>query len=230
MEGKNNKTLVDQAADKIVQLILDRHIDIGERLPNEYELAQVLEISRNTLREAIRLLVSRNVLEVRQGSGTYVSDKRGVPEDPLGLTFMDHDLKLALDLLDIRLMLEPEICAIAAQKATEEQIRTLKDMAADMTELIQSGQDYFTLDIQMHQYLAECSGNSVLKNLIPIIVSSVRVDIAVTNDEHRHLTLQHHREIVDAIARHDPAGARYGMFSHLNVNRDYMARRVAEQN
>lgn len=229
MEEKANKTLVDTAADQIVQVILDRHMAVGDRLPNEYELAESLGISRNTLREAIRRLVSRNVLEVRQGAGTFISDKRGVPEDPLGLTFIGHDPKLALDLLDIRLMLEPEICAIVARIATREQISTLQTMADDMTELIQTDRDYSSLDIQMHSYLAECSGNSVLRNLIPIITSSVRVDIAATNDEHRHLTLQHHRQIVDAISRHDPVGARYGMISHLNVNRDYMAYRVTKR-
>ena len=102
---RGNATLTDTAVDDIIQLILDRNMKQGDRLPNEYDLARQLGIGRSTLREAIRRLVSRNILQVRQGAGTFVSDKRGVPEDPLGLTFMGHDPDLALDLLDIRMML-----------------------------------------------------------------------------------------------------------------------------
>lgn len=81
-------------------------------------------MGRSTLREAIKRLVARNILTARQGAGTFVSEKNGVPEDPLGLTFMMEEgaENLALDLQDIRLMLEPETCAIVARGATPEQI------------------------------------------------------------------------------------------------------------
>lgn len=217
---KEGATLVDTAMDEIIQLILDRGMKEGDRLPNEYELAQQLGVGRSTLREATRRLVSRNILQVRQGAGTFVSEKHGVPEDPLGLTFMGDDPGLALELLDIRLMLEPEICAQVARIATEEQMEQLRAYCDETSRLIESGQDYSEADKQFHQYLAECSGNRVLRNLIPVITSSINVSISATKDEHRERTSVHHRNIVEAISRRDAAGARYNMMAHLNTNRE----------
>ena len=221
---KDNTTLVDTAVEEIIQLILSQKMKEGDRLPNEYALAQQLGIGRSTLREAIRRLVSRNILQVRQGAGTFVSDKRGVPEDPLGLTFMGDDPYLALDLLDIRLMLEPEICSIVAQWATPSQMEKLRGYCDEMSRLIEAGEDYSQADALFHRYLAECSGNRVLRNLIPLLTSSVHISIATTKDEHRHLTNMEHRRILEAILRRDAAGARYNMLVHLNTNRDYVAR------
>lgn len=223
---KDNTTLVDTAVEEIIQLILSQKMKEGDRLPNEYALAQQLGIGRSTLREAIRRLVSRNILQVRQGAGTFVSDKRGVPEDPLGLTFMGDDPYLALDLLDIRLMLEPEICTIVAQRASPAQMEKLRGYCDEVSRLIESGEDYSEADARFHRYLAECSGNQVLRNLIPLLTSSVHISIATTKDEHRHLTNTQHHRIVDAILRRDAAGARYNMVVHLNTNRDYVARNM----
>lgn len=218
--GKEGATLVDTAMDEIIQLILDGGMKEGDRLPNEYDLAQQLGVGRSTLREAIRRLVSRNILHVRQGAGTFVSEKHGVPEDPLGLTFMGGDSGLALELLDIRLMLEPEICAMVARNATREQTDQLQFYCDEISRLIEGGQDYAEMDKQFHQYLAECCGNRVLRNLIPVITSSVKVSISATKDEHRQMTNIHHRNILKSILRRDPVGARYNMIIHLNTNRE----------
>lgn len=101
------KSRVDLAVDQIIQVILDRNMKAGDKLPNEYDLARELGVGRSTLREAIKRLVARNILTARQGAGTFVSEKNGVPEDPLGLTFMMEEgaENLALDLQDIRLSL-----------------------------------------------------------------------------------------------------------------------------
>ena len=86
MKGKT-KPLPQIAAEDIIDLIKSNRLEPGDRLQNEYELAKLLNVGRSTVREAIRILVSRNILEVRQGAGTFVSYKNGIPEDPLGLAF-----------------------------------------------------------------------------------------------------------------------------------------------
>ena len=100
-----NASRADSAAQQIIDLIQEKNLQPGDRLPNEQELALLLNVGRSTLREAIRRLVTRNILVVRQGSGTYVSDHTGVPEDPLGLTFIEKGPKLAKDLVEFRLMI-----------------------------------------------------------------------------------------------------------------------------
>lgn len=70
------RPLVEQTADRLLHLILEREYPVGAKLPNEYELAEDLDVGRSTIREAVRSLATRNILEVRQGSGTYISSKR----------------------------------------------------------------------------------------------------------------------------------------------------------
>ena len=91
-----------------------------------------------------------------------------------------------------------------------------------MTRLIEAEEDYSAADAKFHQYLAECSGNHVLPNLIPIIASAIGVVITVTNDEHRSQSGMEHQRIIDAIRRHDPEGAKYSMIAHLNTSRNSM--------
>lgn len=228
-KGKNGKSLTEMATEQIIRHILEHDMKPGDRLPNEYELAQQLGVGRSTLREAIRRLVSRNVLEVRQGAGTFVSRKRGVPEDPLGLTFMGRDPRLALDLIDIRLMLEPNIAAQAARRAAPEQLRRLRACCAAAETLLAAGEDHSAADVEFHGQIAACSGNSVLQNLVPVIASSIHVSIRTTDNSFRQETIGHHRAIVDAIAGGDPDGARYAMITHLNIARQYFVDALAPQ-
>ena len=92
-EKKETGKLLTRAVEKkIIKIIKENYMQPGDKLKNEYELAELLNVSRGTIREAIKSLISRNILEVRQGAGTFVSNKNGVPEDPLGLTFIS-DIK-----------------------------------------------------------------------------------------------------------------------------------------
>ena len=118
--------LAEQVAEQIRQLIIDRQLTHGEKLPNEFELAQQLNVGRGTVREAAKLLVARNVLEIRRGRGTFVARHTGVVNDPLGFAYMPDQLRLAHELLDIRLIMEPWVASLAAQHATEEDVAELR--------------------------------------------------------------------------------------------------------
>ena len=222
-EKKETGKLLTRAVEKkIIKIIKENYMQPGDKLKNEYELAELLNVSRGTIREAIKSLISRNILEVRQGAGTFVSNKNGVPEDPLSLTFISdikEDKKVALDLLDIRLMLEPEIAALAAVKGTTKQIKTMLEQCKIVEELIKKGEDYREADILFHKRIAQCSGNRVIENLIPIINSSVSLTINLTEDVFRQNTYKEHRAVAEAIASGDSLGAKCAMIVHLNTNR-----------
>ena len=81
LENEDKKSLVDIVVDQLIGYILRDNMQPGDKIPTEAELIQMLGVSRSTVREAVRRLETRNILEVRQGAGTFVSDKRGVPED-----------------------------------------------------------------------------------------------------------------------------------------------------
>ena len=105
----SSKTLPERVADQIRQLIIDRHMENGDQLPNEFELAQQLNVSRGSVREAVKLLVARNVLELRRGKGTFIADNTGVVDDPFGFAYLEDEPRLANELMDIRRQLEPWI-------------------------------------------------------------------------------------------------------------------------
>lgn len=219
LEFYNGTPLAEQVADYILNYIIDNNLEIGAKIPNEFELGKMIKVSRTTIREAIKLLVSRQILEIRRGAGTFVSARQGITDDPLGLTFIKNKTKLALDLVSVRLMLEPEIAMMAAKNATAEQIEAMKRQCSRVEELISADINHMEADIQLHTMIASCSGNSVVEKLIPVINSSIAVFVDVTNRALRQETIETHREIINCIAEHDTEGARCAMYMHLIYNR-----------
>ena len=179
LEFYNGKPLAEQVADYILNYIIDNSLEVGAKIPNEFELGKMINVSRTTIREAIKILVSRQILEIRRGAGTFVSERQGITDDPLGLTFVKDKTKLALDLVSVRLMLEPEIAMMAADHATPEQIEEMRLQCSQIEELIQSGRDHMEADIRLHTLIASCSGNSVVEKLVPVINSSIAVFVDV---------------------------------------------------
>lgn len=226
--NEDKRTLADIVADRLIDYIQKRSMQPGDKLPTEAELTQMLGVGRSTVREAVRRLATRNILEVRQGSGIFVSDKRGVPEDPLGVTLLGSGVETALQLSDVRLTLEPQFAALAAAMATEEQLVRIQECCERVEACIRKGVNYRREDIEFHNSIAACSGNHILENIVPVISSSIRISIQKTEDAYRQYTLEEHRQILAAIMRRDPIGARYGMAAHLNRSREFFARKVWE--
>ena len=113
------RTLGQKTEDRLMKFILDEPIRVGEKIPNEYELTERFQVGRSTVREAVKGLVSRGVLEVRRGDGTYVISTSYMENDVLGFGNVEDRYRLALDLFDVRLMIEPEIVTWACRKATD---------------------------------------------------------------------------------------------------------------
>lgn len=127
--GKDVKrTLGQKTEDRLMKYILDKPVKIGERIPTEGELTELFEVGRSTVREAVKGLVTRGVLEVRRGDGTYVISTIYMENDVLEFGNVEDRYRLALDLFDVRLMIEPEIVTWACRKTTEEQIQKLKQL------------------------------------------------------------------------------------------------------
>ena len=113
------RTLGQKTEDRLMKFILDEPIQVGEKIPNEYELTERFQVGRSTVREAVKGLVSRGVLEVRRGDGTYVISTSYMENDVLGFGSVQDKYQLAMDLFEVRLMFEPEIVMLACKNATE---------------------------------------------------------------------------------------------------------------
>lgn len=216
------KTLTERISDAIVSYIIKQELKEGERLPTETELMKILDVSRTTLREAIKMLASRNIVEARQGSGIFVSRNTGITDDPLGFVFIKDKKKLVSDLLEFRMMIEPRIAARAAINATQKDAEELEYLAREVEKMYELGKSHKTEDAKFHAKLGEISGNLVFPNLMPIIFQAIDMFIASTNAELKYETIDTHRAIVEAVKRNDPDAAEDAMMMHLIYNRNYL--------
>jgi DNA-binding FadR family transcriptional regulator len=216
------KTLSEKTAENLMGLIREQGYATGEKLPNEYELSSMLGVSRNTVREAIRMLASRNIVVIRQGAGTFIAQNQGIIDDPLGFSFVEDRFKLTADLLQIRCIIEPQIASLAAQNATEEDLEILESSYREVEDLLVKRKSFSEKDMEFHTQIANCSHNNVMSKLIPVIAAGVTVFSWMLSEEYEQ-TIKAHRKIFEAIKAGRAVEAQQAMLFHLlyNQNRLY---------
>lgn len=218
------KLLGAQVEDELMTYILKKPVQIGEKLPNEFELGEMFRVGRSTIREAVKSLVTKGILEVRRGDGTYVKSHCTLTEDPLGLSRLDDKYKLALELFDVRIALEPEIAAAAAEHASPENKQQLLALCDAVEHAYLAGEDHIPKDIEFHTCIARCSQNRVMEMLLPIINTAVMTFANLTYRTLKEETIQTHRAVTEAILSGDSVGARCAMVMHLTYNRQALLR------
>ncbi|MDO4522104.1 MAG: FCD domain-containing protein [Eubacteriales bacterium] len=222
MEKVEKKLLAFQIDEQLMEYVMREEVKIGDRIPNEFELAEMFGVGRSTIREAVKSLVTRGMLEVRRGSGTYVIGKSVPEDDPLGFSKLSDKFQLAMELLEVRLLQEPESAARAAERATEEEIAEIMRLCEETEALYRAGEDHMKKDIEFHQMIARIGGNRVSEMLVPILNSAGMMFVNLTRRQLMHETISAHRAIMEAIAAHDTIGARYAMIMHLTYNRQIL--------
>lgn len=222
MDMLDKRPLPQIIADKIIDLIESKELLPGERLPSEQELMKELSVGRGTIREAIKSLVSRNIVEIRRGVGTFVAEKTGVVEDPLGFSFINNKNKLVKDSMDVRLLLEPSIAKWAARNATDSEILEIIELSHKIEIAILNDEDYSDLDVEFHTKIANSSRNLVVENLIPILTTNIRSLIDVTHAVLKEHTILSHKKIANAIKERDEELAEQLMKEHIEINQKYL--------
>ncbi|MFC4259015.1 FadR/GntR family transcriptional regulator [Marinobacter lacisalsi] len=171
-------SLVDTAIESLRSAIQDGQWPVGERLPVEAELAEALGVSRNTVREAVRVLAHVGMLETRQGDGTYVRSIR----DP-GESLRRVARSRLQDQLEVRIMLETEAASLAARRRTEEDLRR---MTAALDDRARSGDDLTARvhhDERFHHALVEAAHNPPLLEMYRYFAQSVAETIERTETD-----------------------------------------------
>ena len=204
--------VTDDAIEKIKQMIMSGQVGPGDRLPREAELGAELGLSRSSLREAVRALSLLNVLDVRQGDGTYVSSLApGLMLDAMSFVVdLQHDDSV-LEFLEVRRLLEPAATAMATLRMTDADLAGLADLLDELgpdptvEELVANDQEF-------HRRIAAGSGNTVLASLVESFsgrTHRVRVWRGLTEESATTRTLTEHRSIQQAMAsrQHEVAQA-----------------------
>lgn len=225
-EKVNPKLLVSQIEDQLMIYIHQEGLERGTKLPGEYKLAEQFGVGRSTVREAVKGLVSKGVLEARRGAGTFIKNTEMVVDDPLGLAQFEDKHQLAMELFDVRMLLEPEMAAAACKNATEEEKQQIKRLCDETEELYLGGKNHIQKDMEFHAAIAKCSRNRVMEVLVPVIHTAVTTFANLTNRKLMRETIETHREITNAILRGDSMGAKCAMIMHLTYNRQMLMQMI----
>ena len=210
--------LTDEAILRIKEMIVSGQLKPGDRLPREADLADDLGLSRNSLREAVRALALINILDVRQGDGTYVTSlDPDLLLDALKFVVDFHRDDSVLEFLRVRRILEPAAAAMAATAIGPAELAALEanlQASAPDTPV----EELITLDVEFHRLVGIGSGNSVLATLIEGLsapTNRARVWRGRTQQGAQQRTVNEHRLIFEALAAHEPELAHAAMVSHV---------------
>ena len=214
----NPGRLYEHIVEQIEARILKGELKSGDKLPPEHELASQFGVSRTAIREAMKNLTSRGLVEVQAGRGTFVIDNPyKAVQHSLGLL-----LKLERDdsyknLIDFREILEPEIAARAASQISDEDIAALQEALTTMQASLNDAETFIEADLDFHLTLAEAANNSLILAIVDTLIELLR-------DQRRNIANKveggargqvHHKRIFEAVVRRDPEAARQAMRAHI---------------
>lgn len=206
---------------KIIRLISEGHLKVGDRLPPERELAEAMNVSRHTLRQAIKALENSGILSSKPGSGTFITENRiddgnGQPEQA-----MFAEMPKMTDIFQFRWALEPAIAATCVSNANMADLRLIKKNLDLQGRVIEQGdmEAWAQADLDYHLLLARASGNSlfasVMENLSHCI--AICVDHSHLNPARVNLYYQGHLSVYEAVLDRNPAQAAFHMQEHLRL-------------
>ena len=205
------------------QIVVEKQLAPGEKLPNEVELASRLGVSRATLREALRELSAQGVLEVRRGKGTFVSSHVGEIED-FGFDRLGRMRGQLRDLFELRSIFEPKAAALACRRATAEELSDILEKGAAVERCIRAGRDRTRADRAFHTAIVRATHNEFMVRLLPII--SRAVEGAISAGEHgeelAQVTLRDHALLLEFFRKRDGEGAEHAMAIHIRHAMDEM--------
>jgi GntR family transcriptional regulator, transcriptional repressor for pyruvate dehydrogenase complex len=215
--------LYEQIVQQVEESIHKGALKPGNQLPPERELAHQFGVSRTAVREAVKALREKGLVEAYPGRGTFVTDGTS------------HAIRQSLDrmirigqpegstyLAEVREILEPEIAALAATRADAEDLTSMHEAVSIMDKAKRDSDAFIEADLDFHLALAEAAGNPLILTLIDSIVGLLREQrlriFQVEGGPERGQ--YHHKKIMEAIERHDPLEAREAMKAHLRQVRD----------
>ena len=210
--------LYEQIVQQIEQSIVEGKLSPGDQLPTERELAQQFGVSRTAVREAVKTLTEKGLVESFSGRGTFVTaPKSQSSRKSLDAFFEMGDLEDPANLVELREIIEPEVTILAATRIEEQQLAMMREAVATMERSMKQPEAYIEADLDFHLALAEAAGNPLSLSLLDSIVGVLRSQrlgiFGVDGGPERGQV--HHKRILEAIERRDPAAAREAMRAHL---------------
>ncbi|MCP4212673.1 MAG: FadR family transcriptional regulator [Halieaceae bacterium] len=229
---EREQRLYERVADKILLLIQDEVWQPGDKIPPERELAQGFGVSRTVVREAVKVLEAQGVLESATGSGVYVraADSSVVSKSiHTYLQLLSQD-DVEIRVAEIRRVLEVEIAALAALRATPEQRRELQAICAEMRRYANSARTLAELDFRLHLTLARSTQNDLFELLLTPLMEQLHDYYLYVWDSYGERppdkVFAQHEVLVQAVMAGDAAAARQAMSDHVAYSSEVLDNRL----
>ncbi|MFD2117596.1 FadR/GntR family transcriptional regulator [Paenibacillus yanchengensis] len=202
--------------DDMKQKIADGLWKPGERLPTLKQLAEQYMLSVTAVREALRILESQRFISIEHGRGMFISTDPALLADPTA-KFQGMEQQSLLQLLEARSVLEPELAALCAVRATHSQRKQISHLAEIMPGQMERGEDFYTTDIAFHQTIAEGADNELLAQMLTVVADLSATGRRETNKlpNMQQKTTHYHMLIAVAIAEQNSDQARQLMKMHI---------------
>jgi len=216
-EAVRKTKLYEKVAEQIQRLIRDGLLKPGDKLPPERELAETFQVSRSSLRDAIRVLEMMGMVEARQGEGTVVREPSGeAVASPLTALLLQQR-EFVSELLELRGMIEPTLAARAATHADADDLAHLEDILRRQKEKVDRGELAIEEDSEFHYTIARASSNKVVLQVVDVFMDLLRESRKQSLQVEGRLqkSLVSHQQILRAIAQHDAAAAENAMRRHI---------------
>jgi GntR family transcriptional repressor for pyruvate dehydrogenase complex len=217
IEPVKSTRIYQEIVRQVKQLIAEGKLKSGDRLPPERDLAEKFMVSRTSVREALRALQSRGLIDIRAGEGAFVRDiSVDTLIEPLALVILPHREAVG-ELFEARRLLEPAIAALAARRATQEELGEMERILEEQAKEVAQGRTGVAQDAALHSSIA----NSAHNRAITRIVNALMDLLTQSREESLHTpgrpTRSHadHRRILEAIKRRDDVAAHRAMLDHL---------------
>lgn len=210
--------LYEQIVQQIEESILNGALKPGDQLPAERDLAQRFGVSRTAVREAVKALREKGLVEAFSGRGTFITDGTSQAiKQSLDLHARIAQQEGSIQLVEVREILEPEIAALAAARAEDQHLAMMRDAVAVMDESSRNVDAFIEADLDFHLALAEAAANPLILSLIDSIVGLLREQRTRTFyvDGGPERGQYHHKRILKAVEDRDPEAARNAMRAHL---------------
>jgi GntR family transcriptional regulator, transcriptional repressor for pyruvate dehydrogenase complex len=220
--------LPDQIAERILQMIKDRQLKPGDKLPPERELSVMMNVGRPALREALRALSLMNVIEIRQGTGAYVTQLNTAQlVQHLDFVFSLNDAAL-MDLFDARKIVEAGIAELAARHITDEDIALLEACLQKSVDSAHDPELFLFADLELHTLIATIARNPILIRFIESIHQLGLVSRRRTGrlDGVIEQSMSDHHHIIETLKARDSQAAREAMLAHLGNVEEKLKRLV----
>jgi len=223
--------LYEQIVLQIEESIRKGELKAGDQLPAERELGLQFGVSRTAVREAVKTLREKGLVEAYPGRGTFIiSDTSNTIRLTLDRMIRTGNPEGTLNLVEVREILEPEIAALAAARADEESVKEMRDAINIMDTARDDPDAFIEADLDFHLALAEAAANPIILSLIDSIVAVLRQQrMSIFKVEGGPERGQyHHKRILEAVENRDPNGARAAMRAHLRQVREDSANAPTE--